>query len=277
MQKVKIVTHSGCDLSLGELEKHDIAMIPDWVIFDGTEYRNNIDIFPDTFYARLEASNVLPTSAHPSPAEFMDTFESLSDYEEILFIALSSKLTGTYNTASIAAQLMEEDDFGSKIHIFDSCQASFGAALIVLEAARLAKEGLDAELVPRIGVFFVMNTLMYAYKGGRIGSVKAITGETLGIKPLLVFQDGTVKDLSLNRTFNEGLKSVYKRYKLYIGEDDKEVIIFHACNEKGALKLKAMIQKDFPDVEPRIELIGPVIGLYTGPGCVGLAFKKKDS
>ena len=225
MQKVKIVTHSGCDLSQGELEKHGIAMIPDWVIIGGKEYRNNIDIFPDTFYAHLEESEILPTSAHPSPAEFMDAFESFSDYEEILFIALSSKLTGTYNTASFAAQLMSEEDFASKIHVFDSCQASFGAAMIVLEAARLAREGLNAEeiishldrLVPRMGVFFVMNTLMYAYKGGRIGSVKALTGEAFGIKPLLVFEDGTVKDLSLNRTFNEGLKAVYKRYKLYVG------------------------------------------------------------
>jgi len=284
MQKVKIVTHSGCDLSQGELEKHNISMIPDWVIIDGVEYRNNIDIYPSTFYTRLEESEELPTSSHPSPAEFMDAFSSMSEYEEIIFIALSSKLTGTYNTASFTAQLLEEDGFVPKIHIFDSCQASFGAALIVLEAARLAKEGLTArdiisqlnELVPKIGVFFVMNTLKYAYKGGRIGAISAITADTLGIKPLLVFQDGTVKDLSLNRTFNEGLKSVYKRYKLYVG-DKKDVIIFHACNEKGALRLKSMIQKDYPDVEPRIELIGPVIGLYTGTGCVGIAFEKKEA
>lgn len=284
MQKVKIVTHSGCDLSLEELEKHDITMIPDWVIIDGTEYRNNIDILPDTFYAHLEKSDRLPTSSHPSPSEFMDTFESLSDYEDIIFIALSSKLTGTYNTAAFAAQLMREDDFCSNIHIFDSCQASFGAALIVLEAARLAKEGKNAsdiishltELVPRIGVYFIMNTLKYAYQGGRIGSIKAITAETFGIKPLLVFQDGTVSDLSLNRTFNEGLKSVFKRYQRHVGEE-KDVIIFHACNEKGALRLKNLIQKEYPDVEPRIELIGPVIGLYAGPGCVGIAFKKKES
>ncbi len=283
MQKVKIVTHSGCDLSYGEVERYNISMVPDWVIVDGKEYKNNIDIYPDTFYARLEESEELPTSAHPSPAEFMDAFRAESDYEEIIFIALSSKLTGTYNTASIAAQLLSEDDFPSRIHVFDSCQASYGAALIVLEAARLAQEGLNAceiieelqKLVPKIGVFFVMNTLKYAYKGGRIGAISAITADTLGIKPLLVFKDGTVSDLSLNRTFNEGLKSVFKRFKLYIG-DNKETIIFHACNEKGALKLKDMIQKEFPEVEPRIELIGPVIGLYTGTGCVGIAFRKKD-
>jgi len=284
MQKVKIVTHSGCDLSFQEAEKYDISMIPDWVIIKEKEYRNNIDIYPDTFYARLEESEELPTSAHPSPAEFMDAFRSVADHEEIIFIALSSKLTGTYNTASIAAQLLEDEEFPSRIHVFDSCQASYGAALIVLEAAKLAQEGLNAEeiierlneLVPRIGVFFVMNTLKYAYKGGRIGAISAITADTLGIKPLLVFKDGTVSDLSLNRTFNEGLKSVYKRYRRHIGED-KETIIFHACNEKGALKLKSMIQKDYPDVEPRIELIGPVIGLYTGTGCVGIAFKKKEA
>ena len=283
MQKVKIVTHSGCDLPYHDIEEYNISLIPDWVIFGNTEYRNNVDIHPDTFYARLEESDDLPTSAHPSPAEFIDTFRSVSQYEDIIFIALSSKLTGTYNTACFAARLLEEEGFDSHIHIFDSCQASFGAALLILEAARMAREGHSArdiichltEMIPRIGVFFVMNTLKYAYKGGRIGAIRAVTAETLGIKPLLVFKDGIVRDLSLNRTFNEGIRSVYKQFKLYIG-DDKELIIFHACNEEGACKLKSMIQKDFPDIEPRIELIGPVIGLYTGTGCVGIAFKKKE-
>lgn len=283
MQKVKIVTHSGCDLAYGELEKYNVTMIPDWIIIDDNEYRNNIDIYPDTFYARLEESENLPTSSHPSPAEFEDAFISASQYEDIIFIALSSKLTGTFNTASLVAQQLKEDGFGPSIHIFDSCQASFGAALIVLEAARLAQDGHEAEyiishlneLVPRIGVFFVMNTLKYAYKGGRIGAVSAIAAKTLGIKPLLVFQDGTVKDLSLNRTFNEGIRSVYKRYQT-LTSDDQDVIIFHACNEAGALRLKNMIQKDYPHIEPRIEFIGPVIGLYTGTGCVGIAFKKKE-
>ena len=121
-----------------------------------------------------------------------------------------------------------------------------------------------------------MNTLKYAYKGGRIGAISAITADTLGIKPLLVFKDGTVSDLSLNRTFNEGIKSVYKRYKLNVGEK-KDAIIFHACNEKGALKLNSMIEKDYPDANLRIELIGPVNGLYTGTGCVGIAFEKKGA
>ena len=284
MKKVKIVTHSGCDLSQEELINNDIAMIPDWVIIDGKEYKNNVEIFPDTFYKRLEESEVLPTSSHPSPTEFMEAFKNFEDYDEIIFIALSSKLTGTYNTAALSVNLLREEGFVPNIHIFDSCQASFGAALIVLEAAKLSNEGKNAEeiiaqlneLVPKIGVFFVMNTLKYAYKGGRIGPIKAMAVETLGIKPLLSFQDGIVKDLSLNRSFNDGLKSVYKKFKLY-SSDDKEVIIFHACNEEGALKLKAMIQNDYPNVNPRIEFIGPVIGLYTGTGCVGLAFRKKEA
>ena len=283
MQKVKIVTHSGCDLAYGELEKYNVTMIPDWIILGDKEYRNNIDIYPDTFYARLEESEDLPTSSHPSPAEFMDAFTSASEYEEIIFIALSSKLTGTFNTASLVAQQLKEDGFGPEIHIFDSCQASFGAALIILEAAKMAQDGLSAEeiishlnqLVPQIGVFFVMNTLKYAYKGGRIGAVSAIAAHTLGIKPLLVFKDGTISDLSLNRTFNEGIRSVFKRYQKH-SDGGQDVIIFHACNEAGALRLKNMIQKEHPHIELRIELIGPVIGLYTGTGCVGIAFKKKE-
>lgn len=283
MQKVKIITHSGCDLSYQEIEQYNITMIPDWLIIDGKEYRNNIDIYPEAFYEYLATNDNLPTSSHPSPSAFMDAFLSASEYEEIIFISLSSKLTGTFNTATVAAMALEDEGFSPKLHIYDSAQASFGAALVILEAAKMAQSGHSAQeiieeldrLVPRIGVYFIMNTLKYAYKGGRIGAIRAITADTLGIKPLLVFQDGTVSDLSLNRTFNEGLKAVYKRFKYYYNTDE-DIIIFHACNEKGANKLKSMIQKEFPTVEPRIELIGPVIGLYAGPGCVGIAFKKKE-
>lgn len=283
MKKVKIITTSGCDLSYEETEKLGVTMIPDWVIFGEYQYRNNIDILPEEFYRRLTSEQELPTSSHPSPAQLMEAFESASDAEEIICIVVSSKMAGTYNTASFVAEQMMEDGFGSKIHIFDSLQISLGMGIIVLEAAKMANNGASASeiiehlntLVPKVGVFFVMNTLEYAHRGGRIGAITALAADTLGVKPLLVFRDGVVSDLSLNRTLKSGIKAIYKKFQT-LSDGSHEVFIFHANNFKGAENLKAMIQEQYPDVDPIIKWVGPVVGLYSGEGCVGMAFRKKD-
>ena len=283
MQNVRIITHSGCDLSYQEAQANNVIMIPDFVFFGTEQYRNNLDILPEDFYARLAECEKLPTSAHPSLGDYMDAFRQASDSEEIIFIALTSKMTGAYNSACLAANLLEEEDFPSKIHVYDSLQVSFGAGILVLEAARMAREGYNAHsilshldaLAPRIGVYFVMKTLKYAHKGGRVGAIKALAADSLGVKPLLVFENGTVSDLHLNRTLKHGIQEIFKKYQT-LASEDSDVYIFHASNEKGAQALKKLIQDAYPHIEPRIEMVGPVLGIYTGVGCIGMAFKKKD-
>lgn len=282
MQKVKIITHSGCDLTYREAEENGIIMLPDIVIFGEEQYRNNIDILPEEFYSRLENEDILPTSSHPNPADFIDAYKS-ADCDDIICITATSLMTGTYNTAVLAAELLKEEGFAPNIHVYDSKQISFGMTIGILKAAKMAREGASAEeilkmldeLVPKIGVYFVMKSLKYAHKGGRIGAIKAVTADTLGVKPLLVFGEGTVSDISLNRTFKTGIRSIVKKYISSVG-DNPELYIFHANNKKDALALQQMIQQEFPDIKPRIEWVGPVIGIYTGVGCVGLAFEKKE-
>ena len=285
MQKVKIITTSGCDLTFAEAESLGITMIPDWVIFgEDEQLRNNIDILPDTFYSRITSGEALPTSAHPSPAQFVETFQSVDDWEEVICIVVSSQMAGAYNTASFTAEQVMEEGGKSKIYVFDSLQISLGMGILVLEAARMANAGFCAQeiiehlenLRSNIGLYFVMNTLEYARRGGRIGAITAVAADTLGVKPLLTFKEGVVSDLSLNRTLKSGIKAIYKKYAA-LSDDNQEVFIFHANNERGAESLKAMIQEQFPEINPRIEWVGPVVGLYSGPGCVGMAFRKKES
>ena len=284
MQKVRVITTSGCDLSYKEAEQNNIIMVPDWVISGDTQYRNNIDILPEDFYRRITTDKKLPTSAHPSPAQMIEAFQQASDAEEIICIVGSSKMTGAFNTASFTAQQLMEDGFPSRIHVFDSLGISLGMGILVLDAARMAASGASAEeilaylheRVSRIGLYFVMNTLEYARKGGRIGAITALATDTLGVKPLLTFHDGIVSDLSLNRTLKSGIRAIYKKYEA-LADDNPEVFIFHADNEKGARQLKSMIEEHYPDIHPRIEWVGPAVGLYSGPGCVGIAFRKKEA
>lgn len=282
MPKVKIITHSGCDLTQDMVEDLDISILPDIVAFGSEQYLNNVDIHPLEFYKRIDSSEVFPTSAHPSLSDFIDVFEAAEGYDEILCIVMSSKMTSTVNTATIAAEMAMEDFPDRKIYIYDSMQVSFGMAIAVLEAGRLAKEGACAaeimakldELVPRIGQYFVMQSLKYAHKGGRIGAIRAVSADALGVKPLLRFRDGTPSDIKLNRRFSDGVTDIFKKYKSRVG-DDPEVFIFHACNEKDARLLEQMILDFNPNAKPRVHWVGPVVGIYTGVGCVGISFKEK--
>jgi len=283
MQKVRIITTSGCDLTYEEAQQNNVIMIPDWVIFGDVQYRNNIDILPEEFYARISTEADLPTSAHPSPTQLIEAFEAASDADDIICIVASSKMAGTYNTASFTAQQMMEEGFPARIHVFDSLEISLGMGILVLDAARMAASGASAEeilthlnrQVSHVGLYFVMNTLEYARRGGRIGAITAMAANTLGVKPLLTFREGVVGDLSLNRTLKSGIHSIYKKYEA-LASDNPEVFIFHASNEKGAHQLKKMIEDSYPDIHPRIEWVGPVVGLYSGPGCVGIAFRQKE-
>ena len=105
-------------------------MIPEWVILGAQQYRNNIDIIPDRFYKKLSESKELPTSSHPSPAQFMDSFSSVSEYDEIICLVVTSKMAGTYNTASFVAEQMMDEGFPAKIYVFDSLQISLGLGVL---------------------------------------------------------------------------------------------------------------------------------------------------
>ena len=175
MQKVRIVTHSGCDLTFDMAQELGVIMLPDLVVFGQEQFRNNMDIHPEEFYRRIRGSEIFPTSAHPTLTEFMDAYRAAGDCEEILCLVMSSRMTSTINTAKIAAQMLAEEGFEPTIHVYDSMQVSFGLGLSVMDAARMARSGASAaeiiryldDITPRIGVYFVMQSLKYAHKGGR--------------------------------------------------------------------------------------------------------------
>ena len=283
MQKVKIITHSGSDLTFQEASELNITLLPDLVVFGNEQFRNNIDILPDEFYTRLEQDDVFPTSAHPNLLEFMDAFRAAADYEAIICLVMSSQMTNAIGTAQIAARMVrEEEDFRPEIYIYDSQQVSYGLGIAAIDAANMARSGCSAqeilthldEIVPRIGVYFVMKSLKYARKGGRVGAIKAVTADTLGVKPLLSFRDGTVSDILLNRRFSDGVHAIFKKYQRLSGEDP-DVFVFHARNEEAALQLQSMIEEYNPAARVQIHKVGPAVGIYTGIGCVGIAFKEK--
>ncbi len=284
MSRVKIFTNSAADLTPAQLEKLGVSMIPDILLFGETPYRNAVDIDPPTLYQKLAEETVLPTTSHPNIAAFQAYFRTAQDYDEIICINLTSKMSGAHSTACIARDMLVEEGFSPKLYLYDSLQVSYGLALLVQEAARLAGEGMDApailagldEMKEHIGVYFLLESLQNAKKGGRVGAIRVLAADLLGVKPVLMFRDGLVRDTGIVRGFDEGLSKVIDHYRTEARRGG-EVFVFHADREKLAHQVAETILTIDPDATVHIGWVGAVIGIYTGTGCVGIAFREENA
>ncbi|MCI6005330.1 MAG: DegV family protein [Blautia sp.] len=283
-RRVRLITHTGCDMPLQEAKSLHIGMVPDKVIFGETEYRNMTEITAEDFYEKMEAARELPTSSGPSVGDFVRAFrEAAEDADEILCLMITSRMSGCYSTAVAAAGTVKRQGLKVPVYVYDTQQCSHGMAQMVRAAAKMAEEGDSAlqimeklsDLQGRMGVYFVLESLKNARKGGRVGAIKAIAADALGIKPLLLFADGLVSDYAIARGMADGMERVASRF-FSEGTQEETVTVFHAAAPERAEEMKKIILREVPGAVIRIESVGPVIGIYTGSGCVGIAFTKKD-
>ena len=283
---VHILTNSVCDLTPQQLEELGVTAIPDTIAFSPTEqYRNNIEIDPPTLYRRLDSCAELPKTAHPNLDQFMQAFREAAaapGCTELLCLSLTSKMSGSCNTARTAVKLLEEQGFATPVTVYDSQQVSYGLAVLVKEAALLAAQGLTAAQIveklealrPHVGVYFAMESLANARKGGRAGAIRVLAADLLKVKPILVFKDGLVSDIGIVRGFDRAVDRVvdiYREKAVYGGE----VFLFHADRTGLAQTVADRLLAIDPDARIPIGWVGAVIGIYTGAGCLGLAFRQK--
>ena len=284
-KKVALVTHTGSDLPLDEAEKLGIFMIPDKVLFGEDEFRNMTEISADDFYARLAETEQLPTSSQPSLGDFVKAYRSAAaDADEVLCLMITSKMSGCYAAAVSAAQMVKRKGLDVPVYVYDTQQCSHGMAQMVRAAAELAGAGLSSveimekltALQPKMGVYIVLESLENARKGGRVGAVTAMAADVLGVKPVLVFKDGLVRDHAIARNYEIGMRKVVDAF-LKEGNPDMPVTVFHGAAPEKAGILRDMILQQAPETEIRMETVGPVIGIYAGSGCAGIAFTKRET
>ena len=280
---VKVVANSACDLTPAVAKELGLTMIPDMLVFSPEEqYRNSVDIGPEEFYRKLAVCETLPTTAHPNLDQCMQAFSSICDCDEILCVSPTSKMSGGYSTACGARQLLMDQGFPIPITVYDSLEISFGMGILVLEACRMAREGLSArEIVEelerirqKVGVYFVMESLENARKGGRVGAIRVLAADVLKVKPILMFRDGLVRDIGIVRGYRNALERVISMYetKAKFGGD---VFVFHADRPELAQEVKRRLEQIDPDARIQIGWVGSVIGVYTGAGALGFAFMEK--
>ncbi|MDO4481184.1 MAG: DegV family protein [Bacillota bacterium] len=285
VKRVKLVTHTGSDMQPEEAEMLNIELIPDRVVFGEEEYRNMTEINAEEFYRKLSGAKEIPTSSQPSPGDFLRAFRKAAEgADEILCLMITSKMSGCYSAAVSAAGTAKRQGIKTPIYVYDTMQCSHGMAQMVRAAARLAGEGCSAEEIMKkldsiqslTGVYFVLDTLENARKGGRVGAVTSRTVSLLGIKPLLYFKDGLVREYGIARSFEGGIKRITDKF-IEDGDVRYPVTVFHAAAPERAEQLKDIILQQVPEANVKIGTVGPVIGIYTGAGCAGIAFTGKES
>ena len=275
MDKIKIITDGSCDLSHEVLNKFNITVVPLGVSFGEEHYTAGVDIDNKEFYAKMKESKELPKTFCPSPENFCKEYQCEED--KIIVIALSSKLSGTYNSASLARDLYLSEHKEKDIRVIDSMTGSIGAGLLLIKAAKMISEGKDIDeiveaienLKEKISFYGTLETLENAIKGGRINPLAGKIIGALNFKAIVQIKDGVVKPIDKARGESNSIKKVANYITSSIEDTkDKILCLMHAnCPEK-AHKLLSIIEKTHKFDEVYISEVGPVMGTYTSEGAV---------
>jgi DegV family protein with EDD domain len=283
---MQIVTDSGSDISLSSEQQKDlnVHVVPLNVSLDNVTYREGVDIQPAEFYPLLADTEDMPTTSQPSAGEFADTYRKILEYDQdILSIHISSGLSGTYNSALAAAQMLPE----ANITVIDAKTLSAAAGWQVEAAARAVKKGwaLDKvkDLVERISAasdsIYTLNELKYLIHGGRISHMKGLVASILNIKPIIGVEKegGTYVQMGQVRTFKRAVQ------KLVNIISDKHppgsalrVQVLHSYNFEGAAMLKDLIDRTFECTWLPDGHISLVLGAHTGPSMIGAAYALQE-
>jgi DegV family protein with EDD domain len=277
-QRIAVVTDSSAYIPAEAQSGLDITVIPVWLVWDGESYRDGIDITPDTFYPRLQTSKTLPTSSQPTVMEFKALFEQLSSSADaIVAVLVSSKISGTVASAMTAATELPD----LSIHVVDSMTSSMCLGFTVLAAARAAAEGKSFEEVidaaekmkEKTQLIFVVDTLEFLHRSGRMSGGKRLLGTVLQIKPILQFEDGIITPLSQARTKRKALDKIIELAEMRLaGRQMAEAALVEIDCLEDCKKLEKMVQEYFEPSKIFRTAVSPVVGTIVGPGAIGLAY-----
>ncbi len=275
--KLAIVTDSTCDLTADQLAALDVHRVHLYVSFQGQTHRDWIDITPKAIIEGVKGGAELPTTSQPSPEDFAAAYREAvtAGAEQILVITISSAISGTYQSANIAAE-----DAGVPVTLFDSKQASIGIGNLVRIAAGMRDEGIGVEDVVRVlertrdtmRVLFAVDTLDFLLKGGRVSRTSALIGGMLNIKPMLTLEDGKIVPAARARGTKKAIAELVTRLKSHAAAHPGPLVIdfLHSQDVAAAETLKRAVQDAGVQYEGGdVYEIGAVIAAHVGPGTFG--------
>ena len=271
-----IVLDSTADFPQARERYPNWRVVPLYVNFGETSYRDHVDLGPEEFYSRLAAAAVPPTTSQPTPGDFLAVYEELAgSYERVLSLQVSSTLSGTFASAEAAAA-----STGGAVRVIDTRTVSAAVVMLGLAVQRRLDRGTTDEeidaLVDRFqaahGLLFTLDTLEYLARGGRIGRAAAFAGTLLNVKPILALQDGEVVPLKRVR----GAQKAFEEFRalLEAGSTDEPSLrigLAHAAAPERLEALQQVVQEARPHAQIEVVTsLGAVVGTHTGPGTLGL-------
>ncbi|MFZ5353262.1 MAG: DegV family protein [Bacillota bacterium] len=282
MSKARIVTDSTCDLPPDILSRHNISVVPLYVVFADESLRDGVDITPEKLYARVDKDGILPKTAAASPADFVNVFSPIIEAgDDIVYIGISSLLSSSVDNARLAAQEFPQ----GKIQIVDSLNLSNGIGLLVMKAVDLAEQGFSSiEIVEKVSVHipkvksrFIIDTLDYLYMGGRCNALQNFVGGLLKIKPVVAVKEGKMYLEEKIRGKREKVINVLLENVMLDADnmDDARVFIPNSMALEDALCLKEILTGRLNVKEIIIADAGCVISSHCGPNTIGIMYIAK--
>lgn len=277
-QRIAVVTDSCAFLPPELVEAHGIHVVPVYLTMGEKTWRDGVEIQPPEFYELLKTSPDFPITSQPTPADFRELFVELAkEVEGIVAVLVSEKLSGTVNSANLAAADLPD----IPIKVVDSLGASMLQGFPVLEAARAAAAGADIDAVvdaahkaiDKTHIYFVVGTLEYLHRGGRIGTAVKYVGSALNLKPILEFQEGVIESAAMVRTRRRAWEKIYSLLDEQLSEGDKvHMGVLNVAAPEEAARFRDQLVSRFRPVEVIEVECSPAIGSHAGPGTVGVAF-----
>ncbi len=271
---VKIVTDSLSDITSDIAQGLGITVVPLTVFFGHESFLDRVTITTDEFYYKLTHDATWPTTTQPPPGDFLNVYNKLAEEtDEILVVTLSSRISGTYESALNAKSLVEKK---CRIEVIDSRTVAMGLGLIVIAAAKAAQTGANldelADLVrkamSRSHLIAFFDTLKYLAKGGRIGKAQGLVGSLLSVKPILTVKDGEMAPLTRVRALTAGMDYLYNFVAGF--PHIEELAVEHATTPDEADKLVERLGSVFPKENIYRSTISPVVGTYAGPNAMAV-------
>lgn len=274
---VKVITDSTCDLPPELADRLNVHVVPLTVHFGEQEFRDGIDLDVDPFYQMLEEGGIHPSTSQPSVGAFIEAYEQFIGEDcEIISIHISSKVSGTYNSACQARKELGDPD---NIHIIDSRHAAMSLGLMVINAVEKLSAGLSCQQIEeelndsreQFQLFGLLDTLEYLKRGGRIGKASAFVGSLLRIKPILSFAEGELHPVARVRSLDKGLDKLVDMVK-DCGEL-KSLAVMYSTGSEIADALHVRLEQFLPKEKIIQSRLGPVLGVHVGPNCIAVALQ----
>jgi DegV family protein with EDD domain len=279
MSKIALVTDSSAYIPKDLIDKYEITVAPQILLWGKETFEDGVDILPAEFYSRLQKATVMPSSSQVTVSKFHDIFQHLLELDcQVLAILISTKLSGTINSAEQAKAMLPA---GAPIEIIDSYSTAMAMGFHLLTVARAIKQGasmpecieLAQKATKHSGLFFAVDTLEFLHRGGRIGGGSRFLGTALNIKPILEVRDGAVEAVERVRTRRKSLSRIIELVGEQIaGRTPVRLATLHANAADDARIVLNEANEKLGAIESIFSEVSPVIGAHAGPGTVGLAF-----